>query len=222
MNILAISILILNFLLTLYAIFFKEYFKEKGKNLATKEDIESITEKIEVVKNELSYKNLQKTEWNETNKRILFELYSDYVDLSENHLKNITIYFNDLIDPKIISEHIFNISNKIENLKNNYYKLYIFEYKDPEFINKTNGIINNLSSLCAEIKIHLRRMEGFIQTQNRSLNDDNTIYKSLVSEKQKELDIVIDIINKNSERKEKDLYSFTSLIRKKISDKYEL
>jgi len=222
MNILAISILILNFLLTLYAIFFKEYFKEKGKNLATKEDIESITEKIEVVKNELSYKNLQKTEWNETNKRILFELYSDYVDLSENHLKNITIYFNDLIDPKIISEHIFNISNKIENLKNNFYKLYIFEYKDPEFINKTSSIINNLSSLCAEIKIHLRRMESLIQTQNRSLNDDNTIYKSLLLEKQKELDIVIDIINKNSERKKNDLYSFTSLIRKKISDKYEL
>ena len=35
----------------------KEYESEKGKNLATKEDIEEITEKIEQVKAEISFKN---------------------------------------------------------------------------------------------------------------------------------------------------------------------
>lgn len=31
------------------------YESEKGKNIATKEDFEAITEKIETVKNEISY-----------------------------------------------------------------------------------------------------------------------------------------------------------------------
>lgn len=35
----------------------KEYESEKGRNLATKEDIEEITEKIEQVKSEISFKN---------------------------------------------------------------------------------------------------------------------------------------------------------------------
>lgn len=36
------------------------YFEEKGKNHATKEDIEEITKKIEVVKNEISFENQRK------------------------------------------------------------------------------------------------------------------------------------------------------------------
>ncbi|MDD3771819.1 MAG: hypothetical protein PHC38_04085 [Weeksellaceae bacterium] len=39
-----------------YLIFFKSYFKEKGKNLATFEDIEVITEKVENVKKDFNIK----------------------------------------------------------------------------------------------------------------------------------------------------------------------
>ena len=38
----------------------KFYEAEKGKNLATKEDIEEITKSIEQIKNEISYENLRK------------------------------------------------------------------------------------------------------------------------------------------------------------------
>jgi hypothetical protein len=41
---------ILIILLGLWALFFKAYFTEKGKNFATKEDIQEITSKIESVK----------------------------------------------------------------------------------------------------------------------------------------------------------------------------
>ena len=44
-------------LLCLYLIFFKSYFKEKGKNLATSEDIEDLTLKIESVKQQFIEKN---------------------------------------------------------------------------------------------------------------------------------------------------------------------
>jgi chemotaxis protein histidine kinase CheA len=40
----------------LYLIFFKSYFKEKGKNLATFEDVEAITEKVENVKKDFNIK----------------------------------------------------------------------------------------------------------------------------------------------------------------------
>lgn len=50
MQITQLVIEILLVLLGLYLAFFKSYFKEKGKNLATKEDISEITEKIETIK----------------------------------------------------------------------------------------------------------------------------------------------------------------------------
>ena len=44
-------------LLVLYLIFFKSYFTEKGKNLATSEDIEELTAKVESVKQQFIEKN---------------------------------------------------------------------------------------------------------------------------------------------------------------------
>lgn len=41
----------------IYLIFFKEYIKRKGSNLADKEDIEGITQKIEQVKNQFTQEN---------------------------------------------------------------------------------------------------------------------------------------------------------------------
>ncbi len=42
-------------LLVSYLVFFKTYFQEKGKNLATKEDIEEITSVVESVKSQLEF-----------------------------------------------------------------------------------------------------------------------------------------------------------------------
>ena len=50
---LIIEILIL--VIGCYLAFFKSYITEKGKNIATKEDITEITNKIETVKNEIYY-----------------------------------------------------------------------------------------------------------------------------------------------------------------------
>ena len=42
-------------LLLLYLAFLKSYFQEKGKNVATKEDVEEITSLVESVKSELQF-----------------------------------------------------------------------------------------------------------------------------------------------------------------------
>ncbi len=46
--------IITNFVIVYFA-YFKSYRSEKGKNLSTKEDIEEITNKIESIKNEVSF-----------------------------------------------------------------------------------------------------------------------------------------------------------------------
>ena len=43
---------VLLLLASLYLIFFKSYFSEKGKNLATKEDVEDITTKVEAIRSD--------------------------------------------------------------------------------------------------------------------------------------------------------------------------
>jgi hypothetical protein len=49
-------IIVILLLLNLFRNFLKNYFSEKGKNFATREDIEEITEKIESVKKEIALK----------------------------------------------------------------------------------------------------------------------------------------------------------------------
>ena len=44
----------------LYLVFFKSYFHEKGKNLATKEDIQDITSTVEKIKNDLHFSTQSK------------------------------------------------------------------------------------------------------------------------------------------------------------------
>ena len=57
MNWTEITLEIIILLIGLYLVFFKSYFKEKGKNLATSQDIAHITEKIELVKQQFIEKN---------------------------------------------------------------------------------------------------------------------------------------------------------------------
>jgi hypothetical protein len=55
---------VLILLLGLYLTFFKSYFQEKAKNLATKEDIGEITQTVEKIKNQLSYSTQSKLSLN--------------------------------------------------------------------------------------------------------------------------------------------------------------
>ena len=60
MTILQIIIESLLFIIGLYLAFFKSYFQEKGKNLATKEDISEITKQVESIKNDFLFSTQSK------------------------------------------------------------------------------------------------------------------------------------------------------------------
>lgn len=69
---------VLIILLGLYLAFFKSYFQEKGKNLATKEDIEEITRKVENIKNELLYSTQTKLSLKSEERISLVTCYEKY------------------------------------------------------------------------------------------------------------------------------------------------
>lgn len=70
-----------------YLAFFKSYFQEKGKNIATKEDIEEITTKVEKVKNEIHYNIEAQYGLKMEERRALFNYYEKY-----------SFWFNTLIE----------------------------------------------------------------------------------------------------------------------------
>ncbi len=62
--------------LVLYFIFWKSYLNERGKNLATKRDIETITRKIETVKNEIGIYSQQKLSYISDRRKVALEFLS--------------------------------------------------------------------------------------------------------------------------------------------------
>ena len=65
------------------------YEAEKGKNLATKEDIEGVTKQIETVKNEVSFVAQRRKDYIVERKRHLFNLlyYAEKISNSQNCLQ---------------------------------------------------------------------------------------------------------------------------------------
>jgi hypothetical protein len=65
-------------LLALYLAFFKSYFQEKGKNLATKEDIGEVTQEIESVKNKFQFYTQSRLSLKSEERNALIELHKNY------------------------------------------------------------------------------------------------------------------------------------------------
>lgn len=88
----------------------KAYNEEKGKNLATKEDIEQITEQIEKVKNEVSFENQRKhTFIEQRTSRFVNVLY--LVELLQMHSNQLLCYLFD----KNSAEKLSAITNEINS-----------------------------------------------------------------------------------------------------------
>jgi hypothetical protein len=62
----------------LYLAFFKSYFQEKGKNVATKEDVEEITSLVEAVKSQLQFSLQAKLSLRAEEHQVLVDYFSKY------------------------------------------------------------------------------------------------------------------------------------------------
>ena len=73
---LALEVLIL--LLLLYLAFLKSYFQEKGKNIATKEDVEEITSLVESVKSQLQFSLQAKLSLRAEEHQVVIDYFAKY------------------------------------------------------------------------------------------------------------------------------------------------
>lgn len=89
----------------LYLAFFKSYLQEKGKNIATKEDIEEITKKVEAVKTEFQILTHSRTTLNSEKRNSFLNYYDKYFlwlnTLLDTSYGNIDYYKNEEIDKYI-------------------------------------------------------------------------------------------------------------------------
>jgi len=79
--------------LAFYIAFFKSYFQEKGKNLATKEDIGEITQTVEKIKNQISFSTQSKLSLKTEERNSVVACYEKY-----NYWLNsiVDVYFSDI------------------------------------------------------------------------------------------------------------------------------
>lgn len=140
MEIVSFIILVTLGLCNLGVLLFKEYFKEKGKNIATKEDVEEITSKIETIKLEVSNLHYQKNELLEKRKLVLLEFFELFTEFSESYLKNISFIDSYIYQPSKINERTNLIINKKGEVERAFWKLGIYELEDRKFIDNIKAI----------------------------------------------------------------------------------
>lgn len=90
----------------------KEYEAEKGRNLATKEDIEDITKKVEEIKIEVSLAQQQKYNLLIEQKQLLIDILNDTTKITQAQNK-LLLYLYDTSSRKRLDELVEYISNTL-------------------------------------------------------------------------------------------------------------
>jgi hypothetical protein len=168
---------ILILLLGLFYLLSKSYFTEKGKNIATKEDIGIITKEIEIVKNSLLFNNQRNRDWYVESKNNLINCYDSYFKWIDCfNVADIVLNYHDNINS--LRETINNLKNNNRELQKHLWRLSIYD-KDLEFsksvasiytktIAKHNQVLHLLLSLEDITVQHGKLIEtAEINTENR-------------------------------------------------------
>lgn len=146
----------------------KYYEAEKGKNLATKEDIEQITKSIEQIKNEISYENLRKhNAIQERERRFLNVLH-----LAESiQMQQALAFFSmhQVENAAVMTEVIKETNNLLMEL-NHEFRLILSSYKDTGALENLKNLVEHLRPYASEICVAATNAASFM-TSWRSYMD---------------------------------------------------
>lgn len=178
MDNLQISFDIVLTLIGLYLAFFKSYFAEKGKNLATKEDIGEITQEIETIKNEIGINSQKKLTYHFDRKKAAIDFLNSisvWLDYSMRPLNNLC---NNNTDKKIISDLITDLKTKGADATKNYWSIFIYfddkilttvvdelYNKCVELNNLTNTMLITLERKAVEYEYNVNRLKNTTHTR---------------------------------------------------------
>ncbi len=144
----------------LYMAFFKSYFQEKGKNLATLEDIEEITEKVESIKTDF-VRETEKLKLDlQYNNQVRFSLKSQELNSLVDFYEKYYLWLNVILDVYFSSYDETNyekIKNIETNLNDNYFKFLLAEAKMELFI-----LNEELITHSKEMKIKTLELQNYI------------------------------------------------------------
>lgn len=170
---------------------YEGYFKEKGKNLATKEDIEEITEKIEIVKSEIENISFKKQDRFIQFKESLLELNKEYTIFVEYSLKNISCTAYSFPDPKEINTSLKELVSQLTRSGYSLGKVTIYaEQEDDEWLKElhksylksiplykeTIGYLENCQILSEHIQ-YLESKGGYAKDKREEYNQKLTEYR---------------------------------------------
>lgn len=183
MNTTIILLLIFNLFATLFSIFWKSYFSEKGKNLATKKDIGIITKEIETVKTEISINFSKKNEFEKERKQIALSFFDTayyFIDYSTQ----VTRIGNNLDDLNVIKFYIEDVRSQSAKVFSSYSKVLMYFDNDSDvcktagnlydvaikFQNSINELLIQLERLAQEKELLLDFLKkGDLRHQSRLL-----------------------------------------------------
>lgn len=146
----------------------KFYEAEKGKNLATKEDIEQITKSIEKIKNEISYENLRKHNAIQERER----KFLNVLHIAESiQMQQALVFYSmyQVENAKIMTDSIKE-TNKLLMELNHEYRLIICSFKDLKALENLDELVKHLRTYAMEICVAASNAASFM-TSWRSFMD---------------------------------------------------
>jgi hypothetical protein len=147
----------------LYLAFFKSYFKQKGKNLATMEDIEKITTKVEAIKTEF-IKETEKLKIDlQYGNQIKFSLKTEELKSLFNCYEKYFLWINILLDAHFSNlPHDFDsaLRDMVIKIDNAYFNFQISEAKLDLMI-ENDKLTENLQKM----KLETLALDGFIKVK---------------------------------------------------------
>lgn len=169
----------------------KYYEAEKGKNLATKEDIEQITKSIETIKYEISYENLRKhNAIQERERRFLNVLHIAEKIQMQQTLVFVSMY---QMDNAAVMNNAIKETCKLSVELNHEYRLIISSYKDVSALQNLDSMVEHLRNYVKEICVAASNAASLMTSWKScmdiaSQNSDIAIRKAAVEQATKNKD----------------------------------
>lgn len=161
-------------ILGFYLAFYKSYFKEKGKNVATKEDIEEITKKIEKVKSDVEILTHKKISLSNEKQNTLMDYNNKYASWL-NYILNASI-IGDSNPASIFTEKV---QERLDQLFNEVAiseaKFNVYFHSDQELIDLKNSIQLKTIELSNHFNISLVKAKKISNILNNVLNLPNSV-----------------------------------------------
>jgi hypothetical protein len=113
--------------------FFPSYMRKKAENLATKEDIETITEKVESVRSEIAFNIEREKQFLDKKQEFLMNFYDDITDF---HYEKLAVNFGDFPhdEGKTLFEYQISFYKLVAQILKSYQRLVIFLPQDSDLL----------------------------------------------------------------------------------------